>query len=472
MGQRLFDESISIGQIFYLIAYEGWRPTIPEGCPPGYAELMVACWDPEAEQRPSMPEVLKQLQKLYNQEKHKMMQQRQGVSAGGGAVVSGASMAGAGSSEAARQGGGSSDLVAEATAAAGGRNSSAGGQPASTGGGPSVEGSAAGSGAVGSGGAAGGAATQSGQSGPRSFPLGGGAATATAAAIPAGPAAPGAGYMSPFQQASPFQQQPQGAGAPTPEIQEEEAGPVTSVTLFDTTGEGAYPDTEGWDMGREGTPELPDTPPGGAFDSEAPNPQTTSGTSAWPSGLNMRHRNISNPSMYADSVSTGPMPRTMYSDLDLGRQTSSWSTAGPTSRYGSSRISSSTAAGGSSDAYMPEAGAGQARGPLPMFRVTSINSPAAVPEDEQLVVPVNPPAAAAAVAPAGDSAGAVSAAGTPADATTARVPVSPFAVQAAPPPAAAANDADTGAAAAGGPRPAASPFAMLSQRAGSLFGPR
>eukprot|EP00775_Hariotina_reticulata_P008839 gene8839-9018_t len=34
-SQRVFDDSVSIGQIFYMVAYQGWRPTIPANCPTG-----------------------------------------------------------------------------------------------------------------------------------------------------------------------------------------------------------------------------------------------------------------------------------------------------------------------------------------------------------------------------------------------------------------------------------------------------
>jgi hypothetical protein len=68
-GERLFDEHISIGQVYYMIAYEGWRPPIPEGCPPGYIQLMTACWAADPDQRPRASEVAAQLNKLYAAEK-------------------------------------------------------------------------------------------------------------------------------------------------------------------------------------------------------------------------------------------------------------------------------------------------------------------------------------------------------------------------------------------------------------------
>ena len=75
-GETLFDEHISIGQVFYMIAYEGWRPLIPEGCPAGYAQLMAACWAHDPEQRPSAGEVLGQLQQLFIAEKPLLLQGR------------------------------------------------------------------------------------------------------------------------------------------------------------------------------------------------------------------------------------------------------------------------------------------------------------------------------------------------------------------------------------------------------------
>ena len=75
-SERLFDEHVSIGQVFYMIAYEGWRPQIPEGCPIGYAELMAACWAHNPEQRPTAGDVLGQLNKLYAAEKQRYQQEK------------------------------------------------------------------------------------------------------------------------------------------------------------------------------------------------------------------------------------------------------------------------------------------------------------------------------------------------------------------------------------------------------------
>jgi hypothetical protein len=82
-SERIFDESVSIGQVYYMIAYEGWRPPIPEGCPAGYIQLMTACWAADPDQRPSAGEVADQLNELYAAEKQhfkeeKLAEQRQG----------------------------------------------------------------------------------------------------------------------------------------------------------------------------------------------------------------------------------------------------------------------------------------------------------------------------------------------------------------------------------------------------------
>jgi len=64
-GERLADECTSIGQVFYMIVHQGWRPPIPEDCPPGYVQLMTACWAEDPNQRPCANEVLNTLQELY-----------------------------------------------------------------------------------------------------------------------------------------------------------------------------------------------------------------------------------------------------------------------------------------------------------------------------------------------------------------------------------------------------------------------
>eukprot|EP00879_Flechtneria_rotunda_P007950 GHRR01008329.1.p1 GENE.GHRR01008329.1~~GHRR01008329.1.p1 ORF type:complete len:1448 (+),score=551.05 GHRR01008329.1:1287-5630(+) len=71
-SQRAVDEGLSIGQIFYMIAYQNWRPVIPPNCPLGYAELMAACWHEEPEQRPTVQELLRTLQRLYVAEKQRL----------------------------------------------------------------------------------------------------------------------------------------------------------------------------------------------------------------------------------------------------------------------------------------------------------------------------------------------------------------------------------------------------------------
>jgi hypothetical protein len=68
-SQRIMDsdEGLSIGQMFYMIAYKDWRPEIPPNCPPGYVELMTSCWQEDPEQRPTAQQLLKRLQKLQGQ---------------------------------------------------------------------------------------------------------------------------------------------------------------------------------------------------------------------------------------------------------------------------------------------------------------------------------------------------------------------------------------------------------------------
>jgi hypothetical protein len=67
------EEGLSIGQMFYMIAYENWRPHIPEHCPHGYADLMAACWHEDPEQRPTAQQLLRRLQRLYVQAKQEFL---------------------------------------------------------------------------------------------------------------------------------------------------------------------------------------------------------------------------------------------------------------------------------------------------------------------------------------------------------------------------------------------------------------
>eukprot|EP00882_Tetradesmus_deserticola_P007176 GHRQ01007556.1.p1 GENE.GHRQ01007556.1~~GHRQ01007556.1.p1 ORF type:complete len:382 (+),score=151.12 GHRQ01007556.1:1-1146(+) len=72
-SQPVFEEGMSIGQMFYMIAYQNWRPTVPADCPPGYAHLMKACWNQDPEQRPKVQQLLRSLQKLYVAEKQRIV---------------------------------------------------------------------------------------------------------------------------------------------------------------------------------------------------------------------------------------------------------------------------------------------------------------------------------------------------------------------------------------------------------------
>eukprot|EP00878_Enallax_costatus_P001186 GHUV01001328.1.p1 GENE.GHUV01001328.1~~GHUV01001328.1.p1 ORF type:complete len:1396 (+),score=459.68 GHUV01001328.1:226-4413(+) len=81
MSSRIFNEGLSVGQIFYMIAYQNWRPDIPPGCPQGYAALMQACWHQDPEQRPTAQQMLRTLQKLYVEEKQAAAASKQAASA-------------------------------------------------------------------------------------------------------------------------------------------------------------------------------------------------------------------------------------------------------------------------------------------------------------------------------------------------------------------------------------------------------
>jgi hypothetical protein len=61
------------------VAYQNWRPTVPPECPPGYAEIMTACWHQDPEQRPTVQQLLRSLQKLYVAEKQHLAAERQGA---------------------------------------------------------------------------------------------------------------------------------------------------------------------------------------------------------------------------------------------------------------------------------------------------------------------------------------------------------------------------------------------------------
>jgi hypothetical protein len=71
---------------FLAVAYQNWRPTVPPECPPGYAEIMTACWHQDPEQRPTVQQLLRSLQKLYVGEKQHLNAERQGAAAAAAAV--------------------------------------------------------------------------------------------------------------------------------------------------------------------------------------------------------------------------------------------------------------------------------------------------------------------------------------------------------------------------------------------------
>jgi hypothetical protein len=108
---RVFDEGVSIGQMFYMIAYQGWRPAIPANCPHGYAELMMDCWAEEPDQRPTALQLLRRLQKLYTQQKAAAAAEQAagGADAADGGAGSSSAAAGAGAADVALRGGRGSD---------------------------------------------------------------------------------------------------------------------------------------------------------------------------------------------------------------------------------------------------------------------------------------------------------------------------------------------------------------------------
>jgi negative regulator of sigma E activity len=64
-SETVMDEGMTVGQMFYMIAYQSWRPDTPADCPTDFAELMTACWHEDPEQRPTASQVLSKMQKLY-----------------------------------------------------------------------------------------------------------------------------------------------------------------------------------------------------------------------------------------------------------------------------------------------------------------------------------------------------------------------------------------------------------------------
>lgn len=48
---------------------KGHRPSIPDDCPEGYADLIQRCWAADPQQRPEMSEVVQTLESLFNKKK-------------------------------------------------------------------------------------------------------------------------------------------------------------------------------------------------------------------------------------------------------------------------------------------------------------------------------------------------------------------------------------------------------------------
>lgn len=51
-------------EIVQLCVLIGQREELPKGCPEGYIELMQQCWDHDAQKRPTIDQILNQLQKI------------------------------------------------------------------------------------------------------------------------------------------------------------------------------------------------------------------------------------------------------------------------------------------------------------------------------------------------------------------------------------------------------------------------
>lgn len=49
-------------QVVFIVGTQGARPTIPDGCPAEFRDLIEACWSEQADDRPSFREVLERLE--------------------------------------------------------------------------------------------------------------------------------------------------------------------------------------------------------------------------------------------------------------------------------------------------------------------------------------------------------------------------------------------------------------------------
>ena len=52
-GSSLF-KGLTVGQVFFMVVYEAYRPAIPEDCPEAFVSLMTSCWSADPADRYSI----------------------------------------------------------------------------------------------------------------------------------------------------------------------------------------------------------------------------------------------------------------------------------------------------------------------------------------------------------------------------------------------------------------------------------
>ncbi len=60
-------ETQLIKQFTEAVAHRNYRPPIPSNCPPSWKGLIEQCWQPNANQRPSFLQILKELDRLLKE---------------------------------------------------------------------------------------------------------------------------------------------------------------------------------------------------------------------------------------------------------------------------------------------------------------------------------------------------------------------------------------------------------------------